>query len=308
MLLVGAVLSGVEGLRLKTVAKEPEERLFRTTAKEPEELLDFDQTPDNANLDFYEEKMGAAWPACDAATLAAVTAENWKALSYDGKKTPSNYCHAHPNGGAKWFCWSNAAGDVCMDTNEASTCTDLQSATPSLPDTADGWAWDDLPYDQNFGCAQRENSAYAGAYEANSCKGPTPSDSCTSNTAYCWEGKCIDVMENPDTCDYAPHGTTKGKDTDDGWDWSVLNYDIRAGCFTQEVPPMVEAFTPSDLIDDTKGSGEPFRQLFMQRYLIWCEFADWKNNKQRRIADGRTYGRATNLGCKVGRAKFDTNR
>lgn len=300
VLLVGAVLSGVEGLRLKTTAKEPEERLFRTTAKEPEELLDFDKTPDNANLDFYEEKMAAAWPACDAVSVGAVDAAAWKALNYDGKKTPSNYCHAHVSGGPTWFCWANQ----CKNTNVAATCADS-----THPSTTDGWAWDDLPYDSNFKCAQRKNSSLpATAYAANGCEGPTPSDSCTSNTAYCWEGKCIDVMENPKTCDYAPHGTTRGKKTDDGWDWSSLNYDIRAGCFTQEVNPVVEAFTPADLIEDTKGAGEPFRQLFMQRYLIWCDFADWKNNRQKRIADGRTYGRATNLGCKVGRAKFDTNR
>lgn len=308
VLLLGAVLSGVEGLRMKTVKKEPEERLFRTTTKESEELVDFDKMPDNANLDFFQdgEKAEEGAFSCGPSTLAGVTAQQWKAYNYDGAKTPSNYCHAHASGGKSWFCWQSS----CKDTSSESICNGLTNNAQTFPNTDDGWRWDELPYDENFKCPERQDSKkYSNqTYKDNKCEGPVPSDSCTSNTAYCWEKKCIDIMEDPKVCNYAPHGTTNGKNTDDGWDWQDLNYDIRAGCFTQEVNPVVEAFTPSDIIADTKGAGEPFRQLFMQRYLIWCEFADWKNNKQKRIAGGRTYGKPTNLACQVGRAKFDTPR
>lgn len=316
VLLAVAVLSGVEGLRLKTVAKEPGTTTDAVT-------LDFDQMPEEVDLDFYAEKMKATgdgealpvWPSCTQATLDAITSAEWASLNYDGAKTPSNLCHAHSSGGPGWFCFS---GQCKHMGHAASTiCTSLRE---TMPDSDDGWRWDELPYDENFKCkpsdtwlAHLNDGDSLGPvhnYALNSCTGPVPSDSCASNTAYCWQGKCIDVMTDPKVCEYAPHGLTRGKDTDDGWDWQETNYDVRAGCdfVTTEDNPVMGAYLPDDLVDDSHGMFEPARQIFMQRYLIWCEYWGWYNNRQSRIANGRTYGRGTNLKCAVGRSKMDTTR
>lgn len=322
VLLAVAVLSGVEGLRLKTVAKEP-----GTTTDEV--TLDFDQMPEEVDLDFYAEKMKATGegedlpgrdamgrPLCDKASLDAITSAEWEALNFDGAKTPSNLCHAYPEHGQKsYFCFSGS----CKDLGDGyfSDCDTLRA---TMPDTDDGWTWDELAYDANFKCKPSDfwlktlndgdSTGPIHNYALNSCTGPVPSDSCASNTAYCWQGKCIDVMTDPKVCEYAPHGLTRGKDTDDGWDWQATNYDLRAGCdfVTTEDNPVMGAYIPADLVDDSHGMFEPARQIFMQRYLIWCEYMGWYNNRQSRIASGRTYQRATNLKCAVGRSKMDTTR
>lgn len=318
VLLVVAVISDVEGLKLKTVSEGPKERLFRTTPKEAQaELLDLDQEPGSPSLDFYQDSTNttSTWPDCSWTEIATISDATWEGMGYDGKLTPTNYCHAHSSGGATWFCIPDSgSGATCKNTQATGVCDSITSSGTVFPTTADGWEWDELPYDASFKCGHRKNSKYdytpgtSKGYGLNTCLGPVPSDSCSSNTAYCWESKCIDVHSDPAVCNYAPHGTTKGKLTDDGWSWSDLNYDLRAGCFTQEVNPVAEAFTPAEWVADGKGMFEPARQLFMQRYLIWCQLSDWKNNRQKRISNGRTYGRATNLDCDIGRASFDTPR
>lgn len=229
----------------------------------------------------------------------------------------------------------------------------------------------------------RDQSKIKKQYEANSCLGPRPSDSCVSNTAYCWGGRlpkvwkkcgpvseggsdsvdcgtwntklpsrrrytetrrrrefvyhgekelaikddwrldnpagtydkhtfkgvtipqggsCIDVMSDYEVCYVAPVMMNKGKDTDDGWSWITLGYDVRAGCFTQETGnPFLEAYLQDPIRNAMKATNEPARRLFMQRYTFWCMYAGWKNNKQQEIArSGNNYGRASGLDCDFG--------
>lgn len=219
----------------------------------------------------------------------------------------------------------------------------------------------------------KDQSKIKKQYEANSCLGPRPSDSCVSNTAYCWGGRlpkvwkkcgsegggsnsgdcgkwetvvpsrrrgaagagekefiikdswrldnpagtydkhtfkgvtipqggsCIDVMSDYEVCYVAPVGMNKGTDTDDGWSWITLGYDVRAGCFTQETGnPWTEAYLQDPIRNAMKATYEPARRLFMQRYTFWCLYAGWKNNKQQQIArSGNNYGRPY-PGCDFG--------
>lgn len=228
MLLVGTAAFGVEGMRLKT-AKE----VTKSVAGD-EELLDFDQMPDQADMDFYKEASGLV--SCVKSALPTDAA--WKALNTNTVKTPSNYCHQ--TAGASFFCFSGechsmatAGAGGCL-FNETVTaldrtqyCKDQHIGNQTLIDdcltggqrTEEGWWYNMLPYDTGFGCWAN------GTYADDSCIGPYPSLSCnsrnktlrvaaglmprTAGTSYCYKsedsdaGQCYDVMLDKEVCDYA---------------------------------------------------------------------------------------------------------
>lgn len=335
MLLVGTAVSGVEGLRLKT-AKED------VGLSGGEELLDFDQMPDRADMDFYAQTRGReadqAVVACATANLPTDTA--WKALNTKTLKTPSNYCHQQKT--VAWFCW----GGECMDTSNVAAgackgsdqdggkkewkCTAADNAQCCEDDhignqvdiddcktggarTEEGWWWNMLPYDKNFGCVT--------THDEDSCKGPYPSLSCNSrgktareavgkmardrSTSFCWGkwtnkagtkfyGTCYDVMQDADVCKYAPGGAggplSRGTKTDDGWTLRDQGYDVGVGCQLNSMNPIIKsalnAFNGEDAASGTVGVAvelffEPARQLYMEIYPLRNEFTGWMNVKQK---------------------------
>lgn len=275
MLLVGTAAFGVEGMRLKT-AKE----VFKSAAGD-EEVLDFDQMPDQADMDFYAE--ASTLTSCNKEALP--TDADWEALNTNTMKTPSNYCHRQV--GASYFCFSGKCHDMsaagvggCLFnetvTGDRSTfCKDQHAGNDTLIDdcltggqrTEEGWWFNMLPYDSGFGCWAN------GTYADDSCLGPYPSLSCNSrnktkrvqaglmpreySTSYCYKqdasdsGQCYDVMLDKEVCDGnvgiagadsdSSNYTKKGMKTMDGWYLGDQGYDYGVGCELSTLTPMVRA-------------------------------------------------------------------
>lgn len=276
MLLVGTAAFGVEGMRLKT-AKE----VFKDSVAGDEAVLDFDQMPDQADMDFYAEATGLR--QCGYGSLPTDAA--WKALNNNMKKLPSNYCHHHE--GASYFCFSGECHNLAVagsggctfaeavtgdrktycETTHVGNQTKIDDCKAGGQRTEEGWWWNMLPYDSGFGCWAN------GTYADDSCLGPYPSLSCNSrnktlrvaaglmprefSTSYCFKqddsdaGQCYDVMLDKEVCDYAVgiagsdklsnNYTYKGKKTMDGWHLGDQGYDYGIGCELSTLNPILRA-------------------------------------------------------------------